>query len=145
MRIPGWPYGLQTGQAGSDTPMPTLLIIIASTRPDRGGQAVADWFIPVAREHGGFDVEVADLAEIDLPLLDEPKHPRLREYTHKHTKRWSEIVDAADAFVFVHQGWIDADAVELQTGQGGEVGIAASVEPCRDQVNDLHAPTLSGA
>ena len=27
--------------------------------------------------------------------------PRLRRYTHKHTKEWSATVDAADAFVFV--------------------------------------------
>jgi NAD(P)H-dependent FMN reductase len=82
--------------------MPKLLIILASTRPGRSGEAVGDWFIPLAREHGGFDIEVADLAEIDLPLFDEPNHPRLREYTHRHTKRWSETVDAADAFVFIH-------------------------------------------
>ena len=34
--------------------------------------------------------------------MDEPKHPRLREYEHQHTKDWSARVEAADAFVFVH-------------------------------------------
>jgi NAD(P)H-dependent FMN reductase len=34
--------------------------------------------------------------------MDEPKHPRLREYTHQHTKDRSAWVDAASAFVFVH-------------------------------------------
>ena len=57
--------------------MSRLLIVIASTRPGRVGRAVGDWFADVARAHGGFDVEVADLAELDLPFLDEPKHPRL--------------------------------------------------------------------
>jgi len=33
--------------------------------------------------------------------MDEPKHPRLREYQHAHTRAWSVRVDAADAFVFV--------------------------------------------
>jgi len=42
-----------------------------------------------------------DLAELGLPLLDEPNHPRLGQYTQQHTKDWSAIVDAADAFVFV--------------------------------------------
>jgi NAD(P)H-dependent FMN reductase len=42
-----------------------------------------------------------DLAEVNLPLLDEIAHPRLQEYQHEHTKRWSAIVDAADAFVFI--------------------------------------------
>jgi NAD(P)H-dependent FMN reductase len=81
--------------------MPTLMIILGSTRPGRGGEAVARWFESVARDHGGFDIDFVDLAELGLPLLDEPNHPRLREYTKPHTKRWSERVDAADAFVLV--------------------------------------------
>jgi NAD(P)H-dependent FMN reductase len=81
---------------------PTLMIVIASTRPGRVGLPVGEWFAERARAHGGFEVDVADLAEIGLPFMDEPKHPRLREYTHQHTKDWSAEVDAADAFVFVH-------------------------------------------
>jgi len=81
--------------------MPNMLIIIASTRPGRAGLPVARWFEPIARAHGTFDVTVADLAEWNLPFLDEPKHPKLREYTQEHTRRWSAEVDAADAFVFV--------------------------------------------
>ena len=50
---------------------------------------------------GGFTVEVLDLAEIGLPMLDEPNHPRLGNYTHEHTKAWSASIAAADAFVFV--------------------------------------------
>jgi len=78
-----------------------LLVVVASTRPGRIGLPVSQWFVDVAKEHGGFQVSVADLAEENLPLLDEPHHPRLRRYQHDHTKRWSEKVDAADAIVFV--------------------------------------------
>jgi NAD(P)H-dependent FMN reductase len=81
--------------------MPNLLVLIASTRPGRVGLPVAEWFVDEAREHGAFDVSVADLAEWNLPFLDEPNHPRLHDYVHDHTRRWSETVDAADAFVFV--------------------------------------------
>jgi NAD(P)H-dependent FMN reductase len=81
--------------------MPTLTIIVGSTRPGRAGQTIAEWFADRARTHAGFDVEVADLAEIGLPLLDEPNHPRLGQYTKQHTKDWSAIVDRADAVVFV--------------------------------------------
>jgi len=81
---------------------PTLLIVIASTRPTRVGLPIAEWFEARARAHGGFEVEVADLAVLDLPLMNEPKHPRRREYEHGHTKEWSARVEAADAFVFVH-------------------------------------------
>jgi NAD(P)H-dependent FMN reductase len=81
--------------------MPQLMIVIASTRPGRGGESVARWFIERANEHDAFDVDVVDLAELNLPPLDEPHHPRLRQYTRRHTHEWSEQVDAADAFVFV--------------------------------------------
>lgn len=81
--------------------MPNLLIVIGSTRPGRVGLPVGRWFERRAVEHGGFEVSVVDLAELALPFLDEPKHPRLHEYTQSHTFQWSEIVHAADAFVFV--------------------------------------------
>jgi NAD(P)H-dependent FMN reductase len=81
---------------------PTLMVVIASTRPGRIGLPVGEWFEARALGHGGFDVDLADLAEINLPFMDEPKHPRLREYTHQHTRDWSARVEAADAFAFVH-------------------------------------------
>lgn len=81
--------------------MPTLQIVIASTRPGRVGLPVAQWFTELAREHGGFDLDVADLAEIGLPFLDEPSHPRLQQYTQQHTRDWSARVAGADAFAFV--------------------------------------------
>lgn len=80
---------------------PKLLVVIASTRPGRVGFPVAEWFLEQARAFGGFDVQMADLAELDLPLMNEPHHPRLRQYAHDHTRRWSEMVDASDAFVLV--------------------------------------------
>jgi len=81
--------------------MPNLTIIVGSTRPGRAGAPIAQWFAARAKDHGGFDVTVVDLAELGLPLLDEPNHPRLGQYTQQHTKDWSAIVDAADAFVIV--------------------------------------------
>jgi NAD(P)H-dependent FMN reductase len=80
---------------------PTLMIVIASTRPGRVGLPVARWFAERARANGAFNIDVVDLAELNLPFMDEPKHPRLRQYVHQHTKDWSARVEAADAFVFV--------------------------------------------
>jgi NAD(P)H-dependent FMN reductase len=78
-----------------------LVIVIGSTRPGRNGLPIAAWFTERAREHGAFEIEVVDLVELDLPLLDEPSHPRLRRYTKEHTRAWSATVARADAFVFV--------------------------------------------
>ncbi|WP_255950549.1 NADPH-dependent FMN reductase [Streptomyces odontomachi] len=80
---------------------PVLLIILGSTRPGRAGQAVTEWFTEQARAHGGFEVDVADLAELDLPLFDEPNHPMTGNYVHEHTRAWSARVARANAFVLV--------------------------------------------
>jgi NAD(P)H-dependent FMN reductase len=78
-----------------------LSIVVASTRPGRVGLPIAQWFHARAKEHGKLDADLVDLKEMDLPIFDEPKHPRLQQYEHEHTKRWSAIVKASDAFVFV--------------------------------------------
>src|SRR5689334_11406739 len=81
--------------------MPRLMVIVASTRPGRVGLPIGQWFAERAAEHGAFTVDLVDLAEINLPFFDEPLHPRLRQYSHQHTKAWSARVDGADAFVWV--------------------------------------------
>lgn len=81
--------------------MARLGIIIASTREGRVGAPVADWFLEQARRHGGFEVELVDLAAVNLPLLSEPNHPRLQKYIQDTTKAWSAIVAPLDAFVIV--------------------------------------------
>ena len=82
-------------------PRRVLQVVIASTRPGRIGPAFARWFVERAEQHGEFEIEVIDLAEVALPFMDEPHHPRLGRYQHQHTKDWSATVSRADAFVFV--------------------------------------------
>jgi NAD(P)H-dependent FMN reductase len=78
-----------------------LQVIIASTRPGRAGEPIGRWFVEHCRHDGRFTVGVTDLAELALPMMDEPHSPRLRRYVHDHTRQWSKTVDGADAFVFV--------------------------------------------
>jgi NAD(P)H-dependent FMN reductase len=80
---------------------PILSIMICSTRPGRAGEPIANWFAERARNHGAFEVQVDDLKERNLPPLDEPKHPRLKDYQHEHTKRYSAYVERCDAFAIV--------------------------------------------
>ena len=89
------------GRGRPDIAMAVLTIVIASTRPGRTGLPIGQWFIARAEAHGGFEIRVVDLADLALPFLDEPNHPRFRKYTKQHTKDWSATVDASDAFVFV--------------------------------------------
>lgn len=81
--------------------MYNLKIIIASTRPARKGPAVASWIHRLAAAHSAFSTELLDLAALNLPLMDEPEHPRLQKYQHEHTRNWSRMIDVADAFIFV--------------------------------------------
>lgn len=78
-----------------------LKIILASTRSGRKGPAVAEWVTSVAKADARFETELVDLKTVNLPFLDEPDHPRLRKYTHDHTKAWSAKVEEGDAFIFV--------------------------------------------
>jgi NAD(P)H-dependent FMN reductase len=78
-----------------------LHVIIASTRPGRIGLPIGHWFFERAKAHGKFDVTLVDLKEVNLPLHDEPKHPKVGPYEHAHTLAWSATVKAGDAFVFV--------------------------------------------
>ena len=67
----------------------------ASARPSALGST------GLAARHEAFGTELIELADFALPVYNEPKHPRLQDYAHEHTKRWSASVDAADAFIFV--------------------------------------------
>jgi len=78
-----------------------LKIITGSTRPGRVGPAIAKWVVEASKKHDGLVVEAVDLADIGLPLLDEPNHPAMQNYTHEHTKQWSSIIADADAFIFL--------------------------------------------
>jgi len=82
--------------------MSKLGIIVASTRPGRVGLPVAQWFEGEARTHAGFDeIDFIDLAEVALPFMNEPAHPRLGQYSHQHTRDWSARIAGVDAVVAV--------------------------------------------
>ncbi|GGE83805.1 reductase [Mycetocola zhadangensis] len=70
-------------------------------RPGRAGLSVALWVHEHTSQIGGFDIDFVDLAELNLPFMNEPKHPKFQEYRHRHTIAWAERVEAADAFLFV--------------------------------------------
>ncbi|MGZ5192183.1 MAG: NADPH-dependent FMN reductase, partial [Flavisolibacter sp.] len=70
-------------------------------REGRKGIAVANWITDFAKQSKKYNVELLDLAQINLPFMDEPNHPRLKQYQHDHTKKWSETINSADAFIIV--------------------------------------------
>jgi NAD(P)H-dependent FMN reductase len=81
--------------------MVRIAIVIGSTRPGRVGAAVGRWVHELARTRSDAEFELVDLAEVGLPLLDEPVPPLQDRYSKEHTKRWAATVARFDGFVFV--------------------------------------------
>ncbi|MEV0841388.1 bifunctional NAD(P)H-dependent oxidoreductase/GNAT family N-acetyltransferase [Actinocatenispora sera] len=82
----------------------SVLLLSASTRPNRIGPAVADWFRRATRDTAAdlhIDLDPVDLGDLALPMLDEPAEPSEGDYQHPHTLAWSARVAAADAIVVV--------------------------------------------
>jgi NAD(P)H-dependent FMN reductase len=76
-------------------------IVTGSTRPGRKSEAVARWVYDLAQGRTDAAFELVDIADYDLPLLDEPLPPSFGQYAHEHTKRWAEKIGSFDAYVFV--------------------------------------------
>jgi NAD(P)H-dependent FMN reductase len=81
--------------------MTRIAIILGSTRPGRNGEAVAHWAHAHAAKRADATYELVDLAEQNLPLLDEPVPPSMGKYTKPHTKNWAARIATYDGFVFV--------------------------------------------
>lgn len=81
--------------------MQKVMVLLGSNRPGRVGVKVADWFKTVTDQREDMSFEFVDIADLDLPIYNEPEHPMTRRYQHDHTKRWSEKVAPFDAFVII--------------------------------------------
>lgn len=86
--------------------MTRIAIIVGSTRPGRRALTVAAWVQAAAERHsavkaGEVSVDLVDLADFGLPVLDEPVPAAFGQYSHEHTRRWSEAIASYDGYVFV--------------------------------------------
>jgi NAD(P)H-dependent FMN reductase len=78
-----------------------VAIIVGTTRPGRKADTVARWVFDIAARRGDASFEIVDIADFNLPLLDEAFPPSMGQYSQPHTKAWAEKIAAFDAFVFV--------------------------------------------
>ena len=85
--------------------MSKLLIIIGSTRPTRAADLVIPWLTRAAKEHGGLDVEVADLRDWPLPIFTEHSGTigdiNDPTYSDPLVKAWNNKIKEHDAFIIV--------------------------------------------
>ncbi|MDQ3239603.1 MAG: NAD(P)H-dependent oxidoreductase [bacterium] len=81
--------------------MTNIKIITGSTRPGRFNLQPATWIADIAKTMKDTKSELVDLADLNLPMLDEAIPASQNNYQNEHTKNWSKIVADADGFVFV--------------------------------------------
>lgn len=85
----------------TDTNTPLIRIIVGSVRPVRVGDQIAAAVAEIIADAADARTEIIDLADLNLPLLDEPRMPALGDYQNAHTKEWADIVSGSDGIVFV--------------------------------------------
>jgi NAD(P)H-dependent FMN reductase len=82
------------------TKKPKIGIIVGSNRPTRICLTIANW-VAQQMQHDQLQIDIIDLAEVNLPFLDEPEMPAHHRYTQDHTKAWSERISQYDGFVLL--------------------------------------------
>ncbi|NDU74588.1 NADPH-dependent FMN reductase [Actinomadura sp. DSM 109109] len=148
--------------------MTKIAIIVGSTRPGHHGEVrgiprkggdVGRWVHELASKRGDAEFELIDLAEIDLPMFDEPFTPQMAHYTRPHTKTWSRMVDGFDGYVFVTPEYNHAPPAALKNAIDylyaewndkaagfvgyGAFGGARAVEQLRSMMGELQIADVS--
>ncbi len=127
-----------------------LAVIIGSVREGRMGPTVANWFATEAQEHGGYNVDVIDLAEYDFPA---------NMSRNESVNAFADRIGAADAFVVITQEYnhsfgghlkVAIDALK-EEWKGKPVGFVAygglsaglrAVEALRIVFAEVHSTTI---
>lgn len=81
--------------------MSKIGIIIGSTRPGRVGESVAKWVYEISKNRNDAEFELVDIADYNLPLLDELMPAGMHQYSKDHTKAWAAKIEEFDGFIFV--------------------------------------------
>lgn len=134
---------------GHSTELTKLALILGSTREGRLCDTVAAWVAQGVQAHGGFEVEVIDPLELELPGRHEREDgPAVRalqqrllgadafvvvtpEYNHSFPAALKFLIDS------VYDGW-QAKPVAFVSYGGGSGGLRAT-EQLRQVFAELHA------
>jgi NAD(P)H-dependent FMN reductase len=148
--------------AGDPAPVP-VAVIVGSTRDDRIGGRVAEWFVAQVEAHGGFVVDVIDLDVVAGALPDRlpAGHPARGDYPEQ-VRPLAARIAAADGFVLVtpeyNHGYPGSlkDAIDLVNAEwrgkpvayvsyGGLSGGMRAVEQLRQVMVELHTVSVRDA
>ncbi|WP_328451822.1 NADPH-dependent FMN reductase [Amycolatopsis sp. NBC_00438] len=136
-----------------------VAVIVGSVREGRFGPVVARWLAGVAADHGGFDVDVVDLAEPALPLAMPAFGTAPPAAVAAEAGKVTPRLAAADAFVVVTPEYNHSYPAALKNvidwhrsewaakpvafvSYGGISGGLRAVEHLRAVFAELHAVTI---
>ncbi|MGW7408621.1 NADPH-dependent FMN reductase [Streptomyces sp. NPDC054833] len=145
-----------------DNNKPKLVVIVGSVREGRFGPAVASWVAQQAGTHGGFEVDVADLAEIDIPLALPAASPKFAGDDYPRPAGMAALTSAlesADAFIVVTPEYNHSYPASLKAAidwhftqwtakpvafvsYGGAAGGRHAVLHLENVLTELHAVTI---
>lgn len=139
-----------------------LLVIVGSVREGRFGPTVGSWVAEQARSHGGFEVDVKDLAEFDIPLSLPAAPPKYAGDDYPRPAGMAALtsaLEAADAFVVVTPEYNHSYPASLKAAidwhftqwtakpvafvsYGGAAGGRHAVLHLENVLTELHAVTI---
>ena len=140
----------------------TLVIIVASVREGRFGPVVTSWVAEQARLHPGFDVDLVDLADSDVPLSLPADSPKYAGDSYPRPEGMADLtarLGAADAFVIVTPEYNHSYPASLKSAidwhftqwtakpvafvsYGGAAGGRHAVLHLENVLTELHAVTI---
>lgn len=138
-----------------------IAVIVGSIRPNRFGDKPAQWIVEHAQTHGGFDVELVDLQDYDLPLFDAPASDLWMPTPNPVAAKWQAKLDEFDGYIIVTPEYNRSVPGALKNAIDwaykpfvkkavafvayGAVGGARAVEHLRNIMTELQAVTVRQA
>jgi NAD(P)H-dependent FMN reductase len=139
-----------------------LVIIVGSVREGRFGPVVTSWVADQVRTHGGFDVDVVDLAEVEIPLTLPAVSPKYSGESYPRPAGMAALtsaLDGADAFIVVTPEYNHSYPASLKAAidwhftqwtakpvafvsYGGAAGGRHAVLHLENVLTELHAVTI---
>ncbi|WBB68363.1 NAD(P)H-dependent oxidoreductase [Micromonospora sp. WMMD812] len=139
-----------------------LVIIVGSVREGRFGPVVASWVAEQAREHGGFDIDVVDLADVEIPLSLPAVSPRFAGDSYPRPDGIASLtahLESADAIILVTPEYNHSYPASLKAAidwhftqwrakpvafvsYGGAAGGRHAVLHLENVLTELHAVTI---
>ncbi|UJB46246.1 NADPH-dependent FMN reductase [Streptomyces sp. A1-5] len=139
-----------------------LVILVGSVREGRFGPVVSSWVAEQAVAHGGFEVEVVDLAEVDLPLALPAASPKFAGADYPRPAGMAgltEALEGADAVLIVTPEYNHSYPASLKSAidwhftqwtakpvafvsYGGAAGGRHAVLHLENVLTELHAVTI---